>query len=229
MRFTRIIAGTITAGLVGLVPVTMSSSADAAATLNLTTTTTLEVSYGDNPLTYGDEINLEGAVVGSDTSSVYEGTVQLMAATPSAPTPVPVGAPVAASGYLSFSDLKPATNTAYTLVYSGYAATSTYENNYAASASVPLAVGVTYKLKAKTPGTSIVGKIKPSYAKKKVLIERKVGKKYKKYKTVKTDKKSSFRVKLPTGKRGTKIYFRVILKGSADYQPLAAGFYTIAY
>jgi hypothetical protein len=226
MRFTRIITGTITAGLIGLVPVAVSSPA--SATVNLTTTTTLELSSGDNPLIYGDTVSLTGGVVGSDGGSAYDGTATLYQYTPSNPTWTPVST-VDASGYLYFSDLKPTSNVAYKVVYSGYAATSAYEDNYAASESVPVNVGVTYKLNARTPGTSIVGKIKPSYAKKKVVIERKVGKTYKKYRTVKTNAKSAFRVKLPTGARGKKVFFRVILKGTSEISPLAAGFYTIRY
>ena len=56
MRFTRLIAGLTTAGLLGLAPVAISSPAQ--ATENLTTTTTLELTYGDNPITYGDTITL---------------------------------------------------------------------------------------------------------------------------------------------------------------------------
>ncbi len=226
MRFTRLIAGLTTAGLLGLAPVAIS--APAQATDNLTTTTTIELAYGDNPVEYGGDVVLRGAVVASDGNSAYEGTATLYQYTPSNPTWTPV-ATVDASGYLSLPDQKPTSNVAYKVVYSGYAATNAYQDNYAPSESAVLNVGVTYKLKARTPGTSIVGKIKPSYKNKKVLIQRKVGKKYKKYRTVKTNKKSAFRVKLPTGRRGQKVYFRVIIKGTSKITTLAAGFYTIRY
>ena len=216
MRFTRIIAGTITAGLVGLVPIAVSSPADAAVTVDLASTTTLAVSFGDNPLAYGDDISLEGAVTGSDTLSAYKGTVQLMQLTPANPAWVPVGAPVASSGYLSFSDLKPTTNSAYKLVYSGYAATTTSENNYAASESVPVAVNVFRKLTIKNPrGTFLKGKVAPDYSKGKVQIFKKVGKNYKKFKTLKTDKKGKFNITLPSSRKRT--YFRFVVPADANF------------
>lgn len=208
MRFTRIIAGTITAGLVGLVPVAVSSPA--SATENLTTTTTVST-YSTLPITYGDDITLSADVAASDGSSAYQGVVTLYALTPAVPTWTPVA--TGTSTYESF-DVKPTTNTAYKIVYSGYTAASTYEDNYAVSESAPFSVTVKRTAVFKTPGLFLVGKIKPNFANKKVILKKKKGKKYVAWKKVKTNKKGQFRVKAPN-KSGFK--FSVTIPSDANY------------
>jgi hypothetical protein len=208
MRFTRIIAGTITAGLVGLVPVAVSSPAN--ATDNLTTTTTVST-YSEVPITYGDDITLTADVAASDGASAYKGTVSLYASTPAVPawTLVATGT----STYESF-EVKPTTNTAYKIVYSGYTATSTYEDTYAASESAPFTVSVKRKAVFRTPGLYLVGKIKPDFGKKKVILKRKKGKKYVAWKKVRTNSKGQFRVKAPN-RSGFK--FSVTIPSDANY------------
>ena len=208
MRFTRIIAGTITAGLVGLVPVAVSSPANASD--NLTTTTTVST-YSEVPITYGDEITLTADVAASDGASAYRGTVTLFVSTPAVPawTPVATGT----STYESF-DVKPTTSAAYKIVYSGYAATSTYEDNYAASESAPFAVTVKRKAVFKTPGLYLVGKIKPDFGHKLVVLKQKKGKKYVAWKRVKTNSKGQFKVKAPN-KSGFK--FSVTIPSDASF------------
>ena len=208
MRFTRIIAGTITAGLVGLVPVAVSSPANASD--NLTTTTTVST-YSEVPITYGDEITLTADVAASDGASAYRGTVTLFVSTPAVPawTPVATGT----STYESF-DVRPTTSAAYKIVYSGYAATSTYEDNYAASESAPFAVTVKRKAVFKTPGLYLVGKIKPDFGHKLVVLKQKQGKKYVAWKKVKTNGKGQFRVKAPN-RSGFK--FSVTIPSDASY------------
>ena len=208
MRFTRIIAGTITAGLVGLVPVAVSSPAN--ATVNLTTTTTVST-YSEVPITYGDEITLTAAVAGSDGASAYKGTVTLLQSTSAVPawTPVATGT----STYESF-EVKPTANTAYKIAYSGYTATSTYENNYAPSESAPFAVPVMRKAAFKTKDLLLIGKITPDFGGKKVVLKQKKGKKYVAWKKVKTNKLGQFQVKAPN-KSGFK--FTVTIPSDANY------------
>lgn len=209
MRFNRIIAGTITAGLVGFVPVALSSPAD-AATVDLTTTTTVTTS-SQMPITYGDEIRLSADVAASDGSSAYKGTVSLYVSTPAVPTWTLVAN--GTSTYESFS-VKPQTNASYKVVYSGYAATSTYENNYVAGESAPIAVAVQRKVNLKTKRLVVIGKVKPDFGKKKVVIKRKKGKKYVAFKKIKTNKKGAFRFKAP-GKKGFK--FSVTIPSDTNY------------
>lgn len=224
MRMPRLITGLVAAGLLGVTP--LAISAPAQATVVLPTTTTLEV---DSALvSYGDDISLTGAVREPDGSSAYKGTVALQVATPANPTYTTI-ATDEASGFVYFSDLKPTTNATYKLVFGGYTAQTQYEDTYVASESLPVAVGVSRAIKAKTPGLRVVGKVTPDYKKSKVKVFRKVGKKYKPFKTVKTNKKSKFSVKLPAAKRGKKLYFRLYIPADAAYTATVDDYYTYSY
>ncbi len=191
MRFYRIIAGTLTAGLLSLAPVAISSPA--GATVDLTTTTTVST-YDTLPIVYGETITLSSDVAASDGASAYRGTVTLMVSTPSVPTWTTVA--TGDTTYASF-DVQPTSNAVYKVVYSGYAALSTYEDNYAASESAPFSVAVQRKATFRTPGLYVVGKIKPDFARKKVILKRKQGKKYVAWKKIRTNGKGQFRVKAP--------------------------------
>ena len=200
MRFTRLIAGLTTAGLLGLAPVAISSPAE--ATENLTTTTTLETVYGDHPVTvrrrghaqrHGDRLRRP--------VSVYDGTVTLTSLHRQQPG-VDARRDRRAGGYLSFPTSSPPTNTAYKVVYSGYAATN-LRGQLRAERVRPAQIGVKRKAVFKTPGLFLVGKIKPDFKRKKVVLKRKKGKKYVAWKKVRTNKKGVFRVKAPN-QRGFK-------------------------
>lgn len=208
MRFTRLIAGLTTAGLLGLAPVAISSPAQ--ATDNLTTATTV-TTYSTLPITYGDKITLSPDVAASDGGSAYRGSITLQVYTPKNPVWTTVA--TATNTYESF-EVKPTTNASYKIVYSGYAAASQYEDNYAASESAPFNVGVKRKAVFKTPGLFLVGKIKPDFKRKKVVLKRKKGKKYVAWKKVRTNKKGVFRVKAPN-KRGFK--FSVTIPADKKY------------
>ena len=227
MRITRLIAGAVSVGLLGLAPVALS--APAQATENLTTTVTLEFPFLEpgTAATYGDKLILRGAVTDSTGGSVYDGTVTLLEVTPSNPAGTPV-ATVDASGYLGFPEVKATGKTTYRAVYSGYAATSTYEDNLAASTSADLTLAVSRKLTIKNPrGTFIKGKIAPKYKKKKVLVQKKVGKKWKKFRTLKTNKKSAFTTTLPAYNKRT--YWRFVVKGSKGLSTVTSEGSTIRY
>lgn len=200
MRFTRIMAGAITAGLVGLVPVSISSPA--SATENLTTTTVLEQNYGESVVEYGDEVSLVAAVNASNGSSAPYGTVTLYVYTPANPVWTPVET-IPSGGYAPFTNVKPVMNASYKAVFSGSTATATYQDNYAPSESVSVPIGVKRKAVFKTPGLYLVGKVSPDFAKKKVVLKRKKGKKYVAWKKVRTNAKGQFRVKAPN-QRGFK-------------------------
>ena len=122
-------------------------------------------------------------------------------------------------------------NTTYKVVYSGYAAQTEYEHNYAPSESVPFTVRVQRDVtinKAKKRLT-IKGKVKPTYKNKKVIIHRKKGKRWIKHKTVKTNRKSVFQVTLPPAPRGKKLYFRITVPGSSQYVKYSEVWYTYSY
>ena len=223
MRMPRLLAGLVTAGLLGVAPLAVSAPAQAA---NLTTVSTIEI---DDPLlSYGDELSINASVMSSDGRSASYGTVALQVYTPAAPVWTTI-ATDESSGYLYFSDIKPTSNAQYKLVYSGYTARNQFENTLAPSESAPVAVGVSRAIKAKTPGLRVVGKVTPDYAKSKVKVFRKVGKKYKPFKTVKTNKKSKFSVKLPAAGRGKKLFFRLYIPASAEFTATVDDYYTYSY
>lgn len=215
MRITRIVASTATAALLGTSVIAVAGPAQATETL--TTTTTLELPYV-NPeaaTMHGDEVIVRGAVVGSDGGSVYDGTVTLYQVTASNPAGVPI-ATVEASGYLAFPDLKVTESMVLKAVYTGYAATTTYEDNYTPSESVAVELPVTRKVVMKDKGTTLFGKVTPDYKRKPIKVQKKVGKKWKKYKTFKTDRRGKFRFKLPAPRRG-KWTWKITVKGDANY------------
>jgi hypothetical protein len=222
MRINRLVAGTVTAGLLGLTPIALA--APSQATDVLTTTTTAAPSATE--LEYGGDFYVTVDVAGSDGLSAYKGTSTLVAMEAGSTTWVPVATNTSAGS--DFFDVKPQVNTAYKVVYSGYTAATTYEDTYVASESAAFSVTVSRKLTIKNPrGTFIKGKVSPKYAKKKIFIEKKVGKKWKKFKKIKTDKKSKFQITLPAYKKRT--YFRFVVKGDAQYAATAAEGSTIKY
>ena len=224
MRMPRLITGLVAAGLLGVTPFAVSAPAN--ATDNLTTTATLETA--STLVRYGDDISLSGRVVASDGFGASEGTVSLQVLTAANPVWTTVATDDYAGSYF-FPDIKPQSNSQYKIVYSGHTATTTVEDNYTPSESLPVTVGVARAIKAKTPGLRVVGKVTPDYAKSKVRVLRKVGKQYKPFKTVKTNKKSKFSVKLPAGKRGKRLYFRLYIAPDANFVATAEDYYTIRF
>lgn len=225
MRITRLVAGTVAAGLLGITPIAVA--APSQATVNLTTTTTATPS--ETAVAYGDEINIVVEVVGSDGNSVIDGTSTLYAMEAGSTT----WAPVATGTYpgSDFYPVKPLANTAYKVVYSGYAATTAYEDNYTASESATFTVGVARNVtisKAKARLT-IKGKVKPDYKREKVKIQIKKGKTFKKYKTIRTNRKSQFQVRLPAPRRGNKLYFKITVPGSSKFLSYSEVWYTQSF
>lgn len=221
MRISRVIAGALSAALLGLVPVALTSAPAHAA--DNATVTTLQVSRNLLEYKSGYSPFLSGSVKTADGSSVYAGNVSLQAS--EAGSAWKTIKTVTASGYLSFSDVIPNKNTAYRVVYAGGADS---RNTYQASSSGTVTVKVMRKLTIKNPkGTKIKGKVAPKYAKKKIVIKKKVGKKWKKFRTLKTNKKSRFTVTLPAKRKRT--YFRFIVPGNKAYAKNVSEGSTIRY
>jgi hypothetical protein len=208
MRFTRIIAGTLTAGLVGLVPVAISSPAEAAVTYQ--TVTTAESSVPS--VTYGDDNVLISGNVGTTTGgTVTSGSVVLQVYSSKNPVWTTIQTDPTAGSYIFF-DIKPESNSQYKVVYSGF--TEANGDVYTPSESAPVAVSVERKAVFKTPGLYLVGKIKPDFARKKVILKRKQGKRYVAWKKVRTNRLGQFRVKAPD-QRGFK--FSVTIPSDRHY------------
>lgn len=223
MRFTRIIAGTITAGLVGLVPVAVSSPA--SATVDLTTSSTLTADPAG--YTVGDSIFFTAGVVASDGAAPDYGLAYLQILTSSNPTWTTVATDDSAS-YVSFSDVTAVENAQYKVVYGGYVAQSTTQDNYAASESAPFIIEVAREVTASNASTRFFGKITPDYAKKSVKVERKFGKNWRKYKVIKTNSKGKWSIKLPAPSR-KKTFWRFSIKSDAQFVGWSATGWTRRY
>ncbi|MBS2936718.1 hypothetical protein KDN32_03055 [Nocardioides sp. J2M5] len=222
MRITRLIAGTVSAGLLGVTPLAISAPAGAAVTV----TTATSLTSDQTAYVYGDKIYFDAAVTTSDPNNAYApGSATLYVLTPGSSAWTPVSSDEGVS-YLYFTDVKATSNASYKVVYPG--GTDGSGNVYTASESVPFTIATARKMTIKNPrGTFIKGKIKPDYKKKKVLIQKKVGKKWKKFRTLKTNKKSAFQTTLPASRKRT--FFRFVVKGNSMYAASAQEGSTIAY
>lgn len=215
MRITRLVAGTVTAGLLGLTPIAIAAPSQAADTW----TTTTVASPSVTKLQYGEDFYVSVDLSSSDGYSPAgaDGTVTLYAMQAGSTAWVPVA--TAANTYSSFYDVKPAMNTAYKVVYSGYTDTDQgqYGDNYQPSESAPFTVTVARKITYPSSGLVVKGKVTPQYAKKKIVIKvsRKATKGYKSYKTIKTTSAGKYKIALPR-RRGT-WYWSFTVKGDARF------------
>ncbi len=211
MRITRLVAGTVTAGLLGITPIAISAPAQATEILSTTTTATPSATA----LEYGDDFYIAVDVPSSDGYSAYSGTSTLYAMEAGSATWVPLATNTSAGS--DFFDVKPNMTTSYKVVYTGYTAATQYEDTYTASESVAFTVGVTRKVVFKNPkGTLIKGKVTPNYGKKKIKVAKKVGNKWKKYKTFKTDNAGRYKFTLPAPRRG-KTQWRITVPGDSQF------------
>ncbi len=218
MRTTRLIAGTVSAGLLGLTPIAIAAPSQAADTW----TTSIVATPSAAQVEYGDDFYVSVDVPSSDGSTAYRGTSTLYAMEAGTTAWVPVATNTSAAG--DFYDIKPQMNTSYKVVYSGYTDPDqgTYGDNYTPSESAPFTIGVARKITRPSSGFVIKGKVTPKYAKKKIVIQvsKKEKKGYKKFKTIKTNKKGKYEVRLP--RRGGTWYWSFTVKADAKY--LANGF-----
>ena len=216
MRITRLVAGSVTAGLLGLTPIAIAAPSQATVTLSTATVAT----PSETKLVYGDSFDVSVDVDGSDGQGVYDGTSTLYAMEAGSTAWVPVATGTYPTS--SFYDVKPATETTYKVVYGGYTATSTYEDTYTASESATFTVQVARKITYPSSGFVIKGKVTPDYAKKKIVIKvsKKQNKGYKSFKTIKTTSAGKYKITLP--RRGGTWYWSFVVKG--DDRFLANGF-----
>ena len=220
MRITRLVAGTVTAGLLGLTPIAIAAPSQAADTWTTTTVAT----PSETTLDYGDDFYVSVDISSSDGYSPggTDGTAVLYALEAGSTAWVPVA--TAANTYSSFYDIKPSMNTTYKVVYSGYTDTDqgTYGDNYTPSESATFTVSVARKITYPQSGFVIKGKVTPDYAKKKIVIKasRKRNKGYKAFKTIKTTSTGKYKVTLP--QRGGTWYWSFAVKGDSKF--LATGF-----
>ena len=218
MRITRLVAGTVTAGLLGLTPIAIAAPSQAAETWTTTTVATPD----KTKVEYGDKIYINVDVDGSDGLGPSSGTSTLYAMEAGSTAWVPV-----ATGAYPGSDfypVKPMMNTTYKVVFGGYTDPDQgqYDDNYLPSESAPFTVSVARKITYPSSGFVLKGKVSPKYAKKKIVIKasRKQNKGYKAFKTIKTTSAGKYKITLP--RRGGTWYWSFAVKGDAKF--LATGF-----
>lgn len=221
MRITRLVAGTVTAGLLGLTPIAISAPAQAdGQTYTPVITAKLNITNSpyEAPYMYGGGFYVSGTI--TDPNGGYDnsgGVAYLQVSSASNP----VWTTIATDEYPSYlffdGDFTFTENAQYKVVFTGAPATSATTDTLLAGESVPMVAPVTRKVVFKNPkGTVIKGKVTPSYGKKKIKVQKKVGKKWKKYKTFKTTKAGKYRFKLPAPRRG-KWQWRITVPGNSQF------------
>ena len=187
-------------------PLTLAVAAEApaqAATTHVTVTTASV--YNPRVIERGSSYTalIERSVSTSDGAYVSGGSVALQASA----YPYKSWATIyttSPSRFLSHS-VKPAISTRYRWVYSG--GTGYSDDIYTASVSSPVTQAVSRALNIKHKGLHMWGTVKP-HAKLKLVFKIKKGKKYKKWFTVKTNKKGKWSKQIH-GKTGTEFLVKV--------------------
>lgn len=169
------------------------------------------------PLKYGDSISISvnvEALINGVWTQIYNGPVSV--------TETVVGkaartvAATTDSAYL-YDSVPARGNAVYTVNYAG--GTGGYPQvNYAPTSASYSVNGVQRALSTKTLSgkrAGFTGKLTPA-AKTKITVFKKAGKKYKKFKTLKSNKKGKFKVVLPAPRRG-KFYWRIVFKGNKQF------------
>lgn len=199
-----------------------------AVTENRTSSVSIETYY--SKVEYGRKIGISTSVKDNTGASVYDGTVTLWSKTKGKDWKAVQT--IEAGGFRLFADLKPAEHTTYRATYSGYAATTQYENNYTTSTSAESTVKVARKItskKVKGKKFTVKGKVSPDFKKKKLVIKvaKKSKGKYKKFKTIKTDKKGVYKVSFPRT-RGLR-YYKIIVPADSRHGKTYASWWTSVY
>lgn len=214
MHLTRILAGALSAALLGLVPVALASAPAHAASY----TTVTQIGASRNLIEYKGNYKpyLEASVRTSDGQSVYYGDVDLQANVAGAG--FKTIRTVKASGYLSFSDVIPTKNTTYRVIYKGGA--SSYDS-FSGSTSKSLTIKVARKFTLKRTNNRRAyvykGRVFPEFNRKfiKIQVSKREKKGFKAFKKIKTNKKGQYTLRLPN-RKGT-WYWRVTAPGNKRY------------
>jgi hypothetical protein len=180
-----------------------------------------EFSSYSKQLAYGDDISVSvdvQAFVNGVWKDIYNGSVTVTEQLAGSATPTVVASNT--SAYVSDS-FKASGNATYTVSYSG--GTGEYPAvNYAPVQAVYAGPAVSRKLSTSTISgkrTGFKGKLSPA-AKTKITVFKKHGKKFKKFKVVRSTKKGRFTVILPAPRRG-KFHWRNIFAGDSRFAPSA--------
>ncbi|GAB3195145.1 hypothetical protein GCM10027062_01350 [Nocardioides hungaricus] len=213
MRLRRILAAAVVTSLAAPAALLTSSPAAAATATRIVGGSDgkgwlYASSYRSQPgvPAYGDTLSLSINVVTDAGQQVYDGTLTVQRKVPGSDWKT-IGSE--SSAYL-YKSIKAVGNASYRVLYSGTA-------DYA-----PATAGVTSKVQRKLDlqGISgkragVKGKVSPKL-KGKVVILKKQGKKWKRFKAVRTNKKSRFVVYLPAPRKG-KYFWRIQIASSKAF------------
>ncbi|GAB6986688.1 hypothetical protein [Nocardioides pyridinolyticus] len=168
---------------------------------------------------YGDTLSLSIEVVTDGGTQVYNGSLTVQRLVPGGDWKTIA---TSSSAYL-YDSTKAVGNATYRVLYSG-------SGDYA-----PTSAALSGKIQRKLDLSSVSGKraglkgqVSPKF-KGKVLVLKKQGKKWKKFKTVRTNKKSRFAVYLPAPRRG-KYFWRIQIASSKAFATTnSPTYYTTKY
>ena len=240
MKSRRIIGSLIATALASASLAVVTTAAPATA---VDTVPTRIVSGSDNrgvisssykPLRYGDSISLSvnvEAFINGAWKEIYNGPVAVTRQVAGQKSAAVV-AQTTSEAYLYAST--PARGRARYVVYYGGGTGGYPAVNYAPSSAAYAVKSVQRKLTI-TPKSSrkklgLAGKIAPK-GKNRVIVLKKVGKKWKKYKGLRTTSRGTFFARLPApAKRGKKILWKLVIPGSGPFARTSSGvYYTTKY
>jgi hypothetical protein len=218
LRVRRLLAAVVTTGLIAPTAAVVATSAPAAAA---TATQIVSGSEGRSWLHVNKYSGKGAAVYKSDTISlsinvadaageqVYDGGLTVQRKLKGNKTWKTIA--TSTSAYL-YKSIKVLGTGSYRVLYAGNAeyAPASAQSSVKAQRDVDIN-GISGRK------TGFEGKISPK-AKVKIVVQKKVGKKWKKFRTAASNKKGRFRVVLPApGRRGTKFHWKITFKGSKGF------------
>ncbi|WP_235736498.1 hypothetical protein [Nocardioides alcanivorans] len=211
MRVKRLFGGLLSAALLGLVPVSLATVSAEAATV-MPTTLSGQISVAKAK--YGSSFYISGKI--NSAAGYPKGTVTLKRKLASESAFKTIGT-YESYGSWGFYNLKAVGNASYQVSYSGGSDSGSNPTYTYSASAVTTNQKVMRDLGDTISRTTLKGKVKPDYKKKKVTIQVKATKKgkWKKFATVKTNKKGKWAKKLPAKSKCT--YWRAFAKGDKKF------------
>jgi hypothetical protein len=228
MHLRRLLAATVATALVGPAALVAAGSPASAATATRIVGSDGKAwltasSYRSQPgvPVYGESLSLSVNVETTAGEQVYDGTITVQRQLPGRDWKTIKSA---SSAYL-YETIKAVGNANYRVLYSG-------SGDYAPSTDA-----VSSKVQRKFDITAqsgkrlgLAGKVAPK-GKNKIVVLKKQGKKWKHFKSVRSNKKGRFFAKLPApAKRGAKLFWRLEIKGGKAFAKTSSiTYYTTKY
>ncbi|GAA4714508.1 hypothetical protein [Nocardioides conyzicola] len=230
MHVRRLIGSLLATTLAATALTAVATSAPASAATTVPTRVTIQVSQ--KKAEYNDKISVTGSVQGQNSDGTWgtlpygSGSATLQFLPKGSSTWKSLQSEADGNTFYFYPVPVKATGT-LRVVYSG----GTYgDYQFTPSTSSSKSLKVTRKLTYKeVPGrrTGIQGKISPA-ARIKVVIQKKVGKKYRHFKTVKTARSGKFKIILPAPRNG-RFYWKITFTGNKTFVPRVVKGSTYSY